>query len=147
MYEGVCIVCGEFTREGYGRLGEFTYCAKHVHLSRNPNVIRVPNAIGEGVVRAVGEGASEHRGSSQRVSDNAVRRQRSIARVRELRVVRKRWTGPNEFDLDETGALIATVPPERWPWGPPRSHDGECELHASGLRCTCARSRGVRSIP
>lgn len=40
MYEGRCAVCGIRTQEGYGRLGELTYCPLHVRLSANPTACR-----------------------------------------------------------------------------------------------------------
>lgn len=40
MYEGKCAVCGVHTTEGYGKLGEFTYCPLHVCRSANPTACR-----------------------------------------------------------------------------------------------------------
>lgn len=52
------------------------------------------------------------------------------------------WTGPRDEDW-ESGAntrLVAPVPPERWPYGPPPFHQEGCGLHADGLFCDCAAS-------
>lgn len=51
-----------------------------------------------------------------------------------------RWTGPLDSDLEPSGNLKAPVPPERWPYGPPRDHDGCCSLHEGGLFCDCGAS-------
>lgn len=93
MYEGKCVVCGEFTREGYGRLGELTYCPLHVCRSLNPIACR---------------GA---------------------------------WTGPTERDLEANGTTLRqSVPPERWPYGPPDHHERACILFENRLHCDCKAS-------
>jgi len=51
-----------------------------------------------------------------------------------------RWTGPREDEVDCMGTLRAPVPPERWPYGPPRDHDDCCGLHDGGLFCDCGAS-------
>jgi hypothetical protein len=52
-----------------------------------------------------------------------------------------RWTGPLESDLRPNGyELVAPVPPERWPYGPPDHHEVCCVLHTGGLFCDCKAS-------
>lgn len=52
-----------------------------------------------------------------------------------------RWTGPRAADLRPNGyELVAPVPPERWPYGPPSHHEAGCSLHREGLFCDCAAS-------
>ena len=55
-------------------------------------------------------------------------------------VAKKRWTGPREGEIDGLGRLRATVPPERWPYGTPDLHEGDCRLKRGGLWCDCAAS-------
>jgi len=51
------------------------------------------------------------------------------------------WTGPRDADLDASRCkLLAPVPPERWPYGPPSHHEEVCTLHAGGLFCDCRAS-------
>jgi len=52
----------------------------------------------------------------------------------------KRWTGPKEGEVDNTGSLKYPVPPERWPYGPPEAHEDCCNLIEGGLFCDCAAS-------
>lgn len=40
MYAGECVICGVHTDEGYGRLGELTFCPPHARLSSNPTACR-----------------------------------------------------------------------------------------------------------
>lgn len=93
MYEGECIVCRAQTHEGYGRLGEFTYCPLHVCRSANPTACRGP------------------------------------------------WTGPAEGEMTPDGTkLLQSVPPERWPYGPPSHHERACVLFENKLYCDCKAS-------
>lgn len=55
----------------------------------------------------------------------------------------ERWTGPLTADLRADGStLVAAVPPERWPYGPPEAHDPLCYLSQGGLYCDCAADEG-----
>jgi len=53
--------------------------------------------------------------------------------------VKPHWTGPLDSDM-ATDELIAPVPPERWPFGPPEAHESCCRLHDGGLWCDCKAS-------
>lgn len=51
------------------------------------------------------------------------------------------WTGPLDRELTpHRDKLLAPVPPERWPYGPPEVHQPACILHGGGLYCDCAAS-------
>lgn len=51
------------------------------------------------------------------------------------------WTGPREGEMDaEACKLLAPVPGERWPYGPPEAHEPCCRLHAGELLCDCKAS-------
>lgn len=52
------------------------------------------------------------------------------------------WTGPNDEDygFPQAYELKAPVPGERWPYGPPESHDDACNLQTGGLFCDCFAS-------
>ena len=53
------------------------------------------------------------------------------------------WTGPRPDETDAMGRLRCTVPPDRWPYGPPDLHDSECKLHGhngAGSYCNCNAS-------
>lgn len=50
------------------------------------------------------------------------------------------WTGPRDGETDAEGRLLRSVPPERWPYGPPEAHEDCCTLHEGGLYCDCAAS-------
>lgn len=55
--------------------------------------------------------------------------------------MRARWTGPLDSDLRADGTTLReSVPPERWPFGPPEAHEDCCVLHTGGLFCDCAAS-------
>lgn len=45
-----------------------------------------------------------------------------------------------EDDARLDGVLVAPVPPERWPYGPPSHHEDCCRLHDRGLYCDCKAS-------
>jgi hypothetical protein len=51
-----------------------------------------------------------------------------------------RWTGPREDEIDALGRLYVPVPPERWPYGPPSSHEASCLLYRGSRYCDCAAS-------
>ena len=52
-----------------------------------------------------------------------------------------RWKGSRDDELtpDRT-KLLRPVPPERWPFGPPSTHEACCLLHTGGLYCDCKAS-------
>ena len=53
----------------------------------------------------------------------------------------RRWIGPLVSDLEKDGTtLLHSVPPERWPFGPPEAHEDGCWLHQGGLYCDCLAS-------
>ncbi len=57
------------------------------------------------------------------------------------RARRRGWTGPRASDLAADGVtLLASVPPERWPYGPPDFHESSCGLHRGGRYCDCEAS-------
>lgn len=50
------------------------------------------------------------------------------------------WEGPRDDEMDSSYTLKHPVPPERWPFGPPETHEDACNLHLGGLYCDCAAS-------
>ena len=54
--------------------------------------------------------------------------------------LKRPWTGPLESDTDEHGKLLHPVPFERWPYGPPESHEQCCALFIGILHCDCKAS-------
>lgn len=51
------------------------------------------------------------------------------------------WVGPRESDLRADGVTLRhVVPPERWSFCLPDSHDRYCKLHSGGLYCDCGAS-------
>lgn len=50
------------------------------------------------------------------------------------------WTGPREGEIDNLGRLRTPAPPERWPYGPPNTHEQNCLLQRGGRWCDCAAS-------
>jgi hypothetical protein len=58
------------------------------------------------------------------------------------------WTGPRADEVAPSGMLLARVPGDRWPYGPPSAHEARCNLFPhrgsrGGLFCDCALSEDV----
>ena len=68
-----------------------------------------------------------------------------VAVVSEQPAASPAWTGPREGETAPSGMLFGRVPGERWPYGPPSTHEPRCNLFPhrgspGGLFCDCATS-------
>jgi len=76
-----------------------------------------------------------------RIFETWIAERRAISR-RRAASFEQRWHGPLETDFKNglDGELIAPVPPDRWPYGPPDAHETCCKLFRDGLYCDCVAS-------
>jgi hypothetical protein len=61
------------------------------------------------------------------------------------------WTGPHPDEVAPSGMLLARVPGDRWPHGPPSAHEARCNLFPhrgsrGGLFCDCSLSEVSASV-